>query len=286
LTKSEISKIEFSVTHKYFVFYSESLFLIFVLAILLLYLFFILIREKKLSVAREEFLALAAHELKQPVSSLRMLLQSLQKEQEGKLEFKKKQKEKLLNRGYLETITLSQQIEKLLIMQKIESLPKRESPYCFAEMLDAKIKTLLESRKTLASRLFVQIHSFSYTNINREMMWLILTNLIDNAAKYSDGKILLELHEKDKHFILTIKDEGIGMSKEELAEATKLFFRSKRHEVQNKVGTGLGLYLVSRICHLLKIDFALESQGMDKGLTCILSWNVYKKIHKRQSHED
>jgi len=78
-----------------------------------------------------------------------------------------------------------------------------------------------------------------------------LVNLIDNAIKYSEDRkhIFIDVHQTEKEVGLTVRDQGIGISKEHQKEIFERFFRVTRGDLYTVQGTGLGLSLVKDIMH-------------------------------------
>jgi signal transduction histidine kinase len=78
---------------------------------------------------------------------------------------------------------------------------------------------------------------------------LLVSNLLENALKYSprEGVITLTLEKKGRHTLLSVKDEGPGISDEEKKKIFAKFYRSGQESTRQTKGTGLGLYLCRKI---------------------------------------
>jgi len=94
----------------------------------------------------------------------------------------------------------------------------------------------------------------------------LLENLLDNAAKYSEAKapIVLEVREEAGGAVLLVKDQGIGISPEDLPRLFTPFFRTDRSRARSTGGVGLGLALARRIARAHGGDIEVESE-VDKG---------------------
>ncbi len=99
----------------------------------------------------------------------------------------------------------------------------------------------------------------------------VLSNLINNAINYTlqGGKIVVEVRKEDDNFIVSVKDNGIGISKENINNIFKKFFRAENSEIQVK-GTGLGLYIADKIINMHKGKMWVESKEK-KGSTFYFS---------------
>lgn len=88
----------------------------------------------------------------------------------------------------------------------------------------------------------------------------ILVNLIGNSLKYTQkGSVEVSTYVKDKEFIITIADTGIGISSEAQAHLFQKFYRVKNKETENIVGTGLGLWITLEITKRMKGNITVES---------------------------
>ncbi len=88
-----------------------------------------------------------------------------------------------------------------------------------------------------------------YVSADMEKIKQVLYNLIDNAIKFSntDSKITIETHEKKNKLFVSVKDEGIGIPKEDLKQIWDRFYKSDSSRGKDKKGTGLGLSIVKEI---------------------------------------
>lgn len=94
----------------------------------------------------------------------------------------------------------------------------------------------------------------------------VIFNVIDNAIKYSEeGKIGVSLKQDSKRCLVTVKDSGAGMTKEEVEHVFKRFTRGRAGIDKWIQGTGLGLYLAKQYVELHKGRIWAESEGVGKG---------------------
>jgi signal transduction histidine kinase len=110
-------------------------------------------------------------------------------------------------------------------------------------------------------------------NIDKFKIEQVITNLLNNAIKYTppNGSIEVKVEENTTHFIISIKDNGIGVEKEDLKNLFKKYsIISPNHERKDDIfmeGTGLGLYLSKKIVELHEGKIWAESEGLNKGTT-------------------
>lgn len=95
----------------------------------------------------------------------------------------------------------------------------------------------------------------------------VLTNLLNNAAKYTNdgGNILLKTEVRDSHVVLEVIDDGIGMTSELATHAFDLFAQGERDSDRSAGGLGLGLALVKNLLGLHHGTISCESEGIGKG---------------------
>lgn len=202
-------------------------------------------KEFELSKQQKNFMLSITHELKSPIASARLQIETLLKRQ---LPLDKQ--EIVLNQALQETERLDLLVEKILLANRIES-----SAYFIQKdnfnlsALSHKIINNLKS--TLLKNHLVNIMVQSDINMLGDHMAFtsILINLLDNAAKYSPNKsrIDLVLSKDNETITLAVKDEGVGISSQEEKEVFNKFYRSGNEETRNTKGTGLGLYIVKSL---------------------------------------
>ncbi|QJD96979.1 HAMP domain-containing histidine kinase [Mucilaginibacter robiniae] len=199
-----------------------------------------LLNEKK-----SEFLSIASHELRSPLTIIKAYAQI------GK-SFKDKNPEKMAE--YLEKI--NQQATKVnVLIQQLLDLAKIENNKVDYRIEKVELSAFLS--ETLASVALshpthpVMFHANGpvYANIDKLRIEQVLVNLVSNAAKYSpnDKPITVALGEPaNEQVIISVTDQGIGLSAENLSRVFDKFFRAE--EVAQKVsGLGMGLYITTRI---------------------------------------
>ena len=102
----------------------------------------------------------------------------------------------------------------------------------------------------------------AYVNANREMMNELLYNLCDNAIRYNKkgGRVDVSVEETDTEVVLSVKDTGIGISKEHQERIFERFYRVDRSRSKLTGGTGLGLAIVKHIVAQHHANLELQSQ--------------------------
>ncbi|MFK5938458.1 MAG: ATP-binding protein [Sulfurimonas sp.] len=108
-----------------------------------------------------------------------------------------------------------------------------------------------------------------------KMFQQIVINLISNAIKFTEkGTVSVELFTKNKQIFVTVKDSGIGISKEDIKQLFHDFTQVENIMQKKHKGTGLGLSLSKKIANILDGDISIESQGLEHGTIAIFSANI------------
>jgi PAS domain S-box-containing protein len=209
-------------------------------------------REIQLLKTKSEFIAIAAHQLRTPLSGIRWAAESLAKEELGSLSEDQKS---VVNQS-LETVErLVKMVDNLLDVSKIE-----EGKFGYQmEKTDlvSLAQEVLESHKETAEKYKVKLVFYkpetplSLIKIDKSKIAMVLQNLIDNAIKYNveNGEVKVRLEElKDKPYIqVSVEDTGIGIPARDLPRLFTKFFRSENTLKKETEGSGLGLFIVKNI---------------------------------------
>ncbi len=226
-------------------------------------------REKLLSDIKTEFISLAAHQLRTPLSAIKWLLRMLLTGDLGALTEEQKE---YIKKGYDTNEKLIELVKDLLDVSRIE-----EGRFGF-NFKKTNIKEIVE--KIVPQYIFKaqekDIH-FSFNEptaeipevmADEEKITIVVQNLLDNAFKYTkaSGNVILALVPREKEVEISVSDDGIGIPDEEKNKIFSKFFRGYNALRSNIEGTGLGLFIVKNIVdkHGGKIWF--ESK-LNKGST-------------------
>ena len=201
-------------------------------------------KEINAAVQRRNFLLSITHELKSPIASIRLVLDTLVKR-----ELKPEIKHKLLDNGLVETERLHQLVNNLLLSARLEAAyqPNRE-------MVDLPLlaEDLLEMLHAKHPNLQVELdleEDIPFLLGDRIGMTSVLLNLFENAIKYSAGDpyLNIKMSQVKQQICLEIADHGIGISDKEKKKVFEKFYRIGNEDTRKTKGTGLGLYIVKQI---------------------------------------
>ena len=136
-------------------------------------------------------------------------------------------------------------------------------------------------------------NSVVYVRGDSEKLRQVIINLIDNAIKYTDkGGVTVGFEILDDHNVrFSVKDNGIGISADELPQLFHRFMRTEEAKLTITEGTGLGLYVAKTIIDALSGRIWAESEGLGKGSTFIFELpaataNLAEQVVKVQAKND
>lgn len=221
--------------------------------------------SNKSEAIRKEFVANVSHELKTPLTSISGFIETLQAGAADDPEIRTK----FIDIIAIETSRLKRLIQDLLVLSDIEN---KKIVGCDEFNVKTAVESTVETLKPIAAHKNITI----LTDLD-EMMDItgsvdrfrqMMMNLIENAIKYSDdGKyIWVNAFFDGEKKVVSVKDEGIGISKEHHERLFERFYRVDKSRSKKAGGTGLGLSIVKHIAVLFGSSLKVESQ-MGKGTT-------------------
>jgi len=223
-------------------------------------------REKELDKIQSDFISVASHQLRTPITGIAWVIER----------FLKKETLSPSGQSYLKDIyesvgRLSRLIDALLNVSRIEGggvaiIPEPFDAVTFISDYLKDARPLLETKRL---RLSFLMHPESLHIVSdRNTLQNILQSIVTNAIEYTPagGSIILTLEKKEGTFVIAVSDTGIGIPKDEQANIFNKFIRGTNATLVKTDGTGLGLYIARQAVRLLggKIWFVSEE---GKGTT-------------------
>lgn len=214
---------------------------------------------------KDEFISIASHQLRTPASAVKqyigMVLQGLAGEVEGR-------QQDLLQKAYDSNDRQLNVINELLKTAQLDS-PKPKitmTKIKMSELLEECVADLRPAIDLKHMAIDNRVDGDIVVNGDRQELKLVITNLIENATKYSPPykTILLLSHETPKHIDITIVDQGVGITKENQKIIFEKFMRIDNELSDTVKGTGLGLYWAKKIMRLHGGSLSVSSE-LGKG---------------------
>lgn len=225
---------------------------------------------KSLDKLKSEFISLASHQLRSPLTVIKGYASTLTDGIVGDLTPKQTE---IVRHIYTSAQGLTSVVEDFLNVTKIEQGGMK---YMFAEIdLQNIVKELVSEMKIAAEdkhlEFFLTIDETGryHMNVDGVKLKQVFLNLIDNSIKYTQSgfvKVSLKENKEDHTIIFAVNDSGVGVTEE---TKERLFTKFSRGEggILNAGGSGLGLYLAQEIVKAHKGKITIDSEGLGKGST-------------------
>ncbi len=243
-------------------------------AIILLGILIIFIYSQKalrLYRMQNNFINSFTHELKTPVTSLKLFLETFQKHELGPAE-----RRRYLGYMLADIGRLGDTINRILDLARIESR-SYAGEFVIAE-LDVEAQRFFDTHRALFAPARISLcrprGGPMRVRIDRTLFDMVLMNLATNAVKYNRSDppcIRVEFARLRRWCQVRVSDNGIGMARGELKRVFRKFYQVGHSENMTARGTGLGLYLVQLIARMHGGRATAESPGVDLGTTFTLS---------------
>ena len=215
---------------------------------------------------RQEFLSNVSHELRTPLTSILAFVETLE---DGAID------DKANNQRFLSVIRKNAErmhhlIDDILELSSIEAgkivLEKRN--VLLANLVDEIFVNLSSKAKERKVKFQNKVEKNKIVWADKARLEQMLTNLIDNAVKFNreGGTVEINLAETDKTQLISVSDEGEGISSEHLPRLFERFYRTDRARSREIGGTGLGLAIVKHLARLHEGEISLTST-LEKGST-------------------
>jgi two-component system sensor histidine kinase SenX3 len=231
-----------------------------------------LIREIKRNEQHDSFINAVTHELKTPIASIRLYLQTLQRRDVD--EAKRHEFYRLM---LDDTDRLLGTVEQVLKAGEASVRKSRYEPLDFAELVKQCVDTARTGHHLPPETLRYEQVSKNGTGANvngdSEELRTAVSNLLDNAIKYSGEQVDISVRVEtpdEKHVQVSVRDHGVGVPSAELKRIFKRFYRVPNRSLAHVKGTGLGLFIVRAIAKKHGGRVSAESAGEGQGTTVIL----------------
>jgi len=224
---------------------------------------------KQLDTLKKDLVANVSHELRTPVTTIKGFIETLK---EGAID-DPKNAVRFLNIISKHIDRLNMLIDDLLILAKLEEKP--EEIKMDVENIRPLLKSVTEDLEFKANEKKISINidcdEKLSARINKHLIEQAISNLLDNAVKYSDKKTNIEVsaHNDEDKLVIVIKDEGYGISQEHIPRLFERFYRIDKGRSREEGGTGLGLAIVKHIINTMHGTIDVEST-LGEGTTFIV----------------
>ena len=222
-------------------------------------------KEKELNELKSRFFSMTSHDIRVPLSTVLSSAELLEHFGEN---FTQEKRLKHLQRIQLSAKKVNRILDeaRLIIKEITRNLTFNPKPVDLLSFCQALVDETQSNTSQEYAIVFKHRGDFSKTFMDEQLLDHILTNLLDNAIKYSPqgGQIVFELIREENLAIFHLQDSGIGIPKEDEAKLFNYSYRASN--VGNILGTGLGLAMVKNCVDLHGGNITVESE-LGKGTT-------------------
>ena len=198
--------------------------------------------EMRLANQQRNFMLSITHELRSPLAALQLSVETLQKRK-----LNEDQKDEIYQNALKDVDRLNELVENILLAARLES-----AGHSFLEE-DVDLTTMIEGviNDQLSRNPERNIHSNIADRVHltgdHTAIYSMVSNLVENALKYSDDDIEVVLDTHGGSALFSVKDNGLGIPPAERKMVIKKFYRVGEEETRKTKGTGLGLYIVDQV---------------------------------------
>lgn len=233
------------------------------------YLFIYQARSERLQRLQSDFISTITHELKSPLASIQLYLETM-----NLRDLPAHDSKKFIGLMLDDALRLSQLIDNILVVSRIKRrklildlAPVDVCQFIRKVIVGENKKSGWQDKISFSGQEGLMIFA------DPQYLEIVLLNIISNAYKYSPEKFRLQIavsSEKGR-VVLTFTDEGMGVDPKELRKVFKMFYRSPRIREFGVQGTGLGLFIVRDIVRAMNGKAFVQSPGLGQGTTIRLS---------------
>ena len=246
----------------------------------------VLARMNALDESRQEFVSNVSHELKTPMTSMKVLADSLVQQENVPVEMYREFMIDIKN----EVDRENQIITELLTLVRMD---RKDSRLNVKECnVNEMVEMILRRLRPIAQKRDIELTMVSmrevYAEIDEVKMVMVITNLVENAIKYNrdHGKVRVTINADPYNFYVSVEDTGVGIPQDSLDKIYERFYRVDKSRSREVGGTGLGLSITKSIIlqHHGAIDVSsIEGEGTKFTVTVPLNYVAHPVELRRQS---
>lgn len=246
-----------------------SMFIV-ILIIGAIYFHRLLLKEKYIQAQQRNFLLSVTHELKSPLASIKLYLQTILKR-----DLDKEKREQFIQSSIDDIGRLDDLVENMLLASKIEnrsySFPKDEFDFSGLMLtMVNRLKINVQGKREIISEIEEQI---DYVG-DRFSLGSMVNNLFENAVKYSEenSRINIQLKKESDKIKLLVCDEGVGIAEDDMDKIFQKFYRAGNEMTRKTKGTGLGLFIVQQVVNNHSATISIKN-NLPKGTCFEITFN-------------
>jgi signal transduction histidine kinase len=234
-------------------------------------------KQNRLNQMQSNFVASVSHELKSPLASIQLYLETL-KYQEVSNEESKDFVETMLS----DTSRLSSLIENILQSSKADpkSMELQLEKVDLGKFLSQVVGDHRRQFEEKKCDVKLQLDASPVLTLDKKALQMVFNNLIGNALRYSPvgSDLKIQLHRSGRFWDVDFEDKGIGFEKKDMKKVFKKFYRVQNEDTRNIEGAGLGLFISREIVRNHKGKLKVMSAGRGQGAVFTVSLPVSRGL--------
>ena len=246
----------------------------------------VLARMNALDESRQEFVSNVSHELKTPMTSMKVLADSLVQQENVPVEMYREFMLDIKNEVDRENQIITELLTLVRMDRKDSKLNVKECS------VNKMVELILHRIRPIAQKRDIELTMVSmrevYAEIDEVKMIMVITNLVENAVKYNrdHGKVRVTINADPYNFYISVEDTGVGIPQDSLDKIYERFYRVDKSRSREVGGTGLGLSITKSIIlqHHGAIDVqSILGEGTKFTVTIPLTYVAHPVELRRQS---
>lgn len=221
-------------------------------------------KHQQLNKAKTDFVALASHQLRTPLSIIKWYVDFLLLGDAGEIS---EEQRKYLEEVYQSNERLIELVNALLDVSRIDvgTFAIEPEPTDIIERAETALKKLQGEIDKKKIKIDKQFDLLPRTNLDPRLTKIVFVNILSNAVKYTPegGRIIVKIKKTEKDIFVRITDTGCGIPKEEQPKIFTKMFRAHNAQRIESIGTGLGLYIVKAVIEKSGGKIWFESPSLD-----------------------
>jgi len=221
-------------------------------------------KEKEIKKAKSDFVALASHQLRTPLSIVKWYIDFILGGDAGKIN---KDQQKYLKEVYMANERLIELVNNLLDVSRIDvgTFSIDPEPSNIIKLADDAIRKIRSEATEKHIAIETEYDSLPVINLDTRLMGIVFVNLLANAVKYTpeNGRIKVVIKKTETSAFIKIADTGAGIPRNQQDKIFTKLFRADNVRKIESVGTGLGLYIVKAVIEKSGGKIWFESPSMD-----------------------
>ncbi|MGM0439025.1 MAG: ATP-binding protein [Patescibacteria group bacterium] len=220
-------------------------------------------REKRIERIKSEFVSVAAHQLRTPLSGIKWTLETFLEEAAEEKQKLNEDEETLIRKAYNANERMVNLVNDLLNVSRIEEGryvydPETTDIYKVLNPVINDYKETFKEKDGLEFKVNKVKNKLPKVKVDPEKIGIVIQNFLDNAIKYTDeGEVVLSVNmTNDDKIRISVQDDGIGIPEEQQERLFNKFFRAENVQRKDVEGSGLGLFISKNI---------IEAHGGDIG---------------------